>query len=88
MNNWLHGSYLLGGVNPWYCPRADSGSLIRICSERDAAPESTADVQEITNKSFLIVEVSSVTQKYIRGLESVRSVCYPSNSWKKQPTMS
>lgn len=71
MNKWLHGSYLLDEVNPWCCPRADSGSLIRICSWRDAASESTADVQETSNKSFLIVEVSSVTQKYIRGLESL-----------------
>lgn len=67
MNKWLHGSYLLDGVNP----RADSGSLIHICSQRDAASESTADVQEISNKSFLIVEVASITQKYIRGLESL-----------------
>lgn len=71
MNKWLPGSYLMDGVKPCYCPRAHSGSLIHICSQRDAASESTADVQEISNKSFLIVEVASITQKYIRGLESL-----------------
>lgn len=65
MNKWLHGSYLLDGVNPRYCPRAESGSLIHICNWRDAASESTADVQEIGNKASLIVKVASVTQKYI-----------------------
>lgn len=48
------------------CPRADSGSLILICSQRDAASESTVDVQEFSNKSFLIVKVEPATQTYIR----------------------
>lgn len=48
------------------CPRADSGSLVLICSQRNAASESTADVQEISNKSFLIVELKSAAQRYIR----------------------
>lgn len=47
-------------------PKSRQWCPILIRSQRNAASESAADVQEISNKSFLIVEVKSAAQTYIR----------------------